>query len=131
MEKVKRSSKKFIDDFLKRCGGEYTKIDNITVDESLNKNYETKILRSVKCDGTLMVIYDLMEDILFDLIECKYYYEPTFPKDESRQLVDIKYTIGDFEISSEIGNGTREKPWATMKFQAELPVKCEYILEEK
>lgn len=125
-------SEEMIKDYLKRVRKENNikediKISNIQIDKSVNVNYQYKITRAIKCDGTFVFIKELIDSIIINMINCETHYKPTFPHDKVDELKSVNYTIGDFELYVENVEGTKEKPWLTTRWIVSLPVNCEYV----
>lgn len=95
--------------------------------------FEYFTVASCRCDGTLMFLSELMEEILNKLLGVKTYNKDTVPEDAYSNIwaYDINYTVGNFILNEEFGDfGTADKPWIQSRFTAILPIKCEWIKKE-
>lgn len=83
------------------------------------------------CDGTLVFVIELCDQILKKLLTGKSCYEPKKPKelDEKPWNYDVEFEVGDFVFAEEYGEqfSTKDKPWMTSRFTVMLPVKCDFL----
>lgn len=113
------------------CNGIEGKSANIIVFDP-DADFEYFTMESCSCDGTLLFMNELMEDVLSKIFGVRTYNTQTIPTGALENIwnYDIKYTVGNFVLNNENGKfGTEEKPWMQSRFTAMLPIKCEWILK--
>lgn len=71
----------------------------VSYDPKVNEDYEYKIIRASKSDGTFIFHIQLMDKVLNPILNRMSYFKKNEPKDMSK----IKYVIGDIVIETDIG----------------------------
>ena len=108
-------------------------LNHITFNKETNNDYEYKIIRESKHDGTIMFTCNLIEEALRPLVFKTTCYKKTMPSEAELKLIkDIKYTIGEIELKRAFGE---VMIYGHKRFGQtdviSIPVKCEYIYWQK
>lgn len=99
------------------------RLKHITYNQSINDNYQYKMIRSITHDGTLSFQYNQILDMFSDLVNSKTIYK------EYENVKDIKmvyYAIGDLTIENKYDVETdRMYPMMTQIFTLPIVCRCE------
>lgn len=99
-------------------------IADLTYNPEADFNYFTT--ESCTCDGTLIFMAELMENLLKKIGELNTYYLPALEEINEEDLCNYKfhYEVGDFVINSHIIEPpNKDKPWLCDRFTVMSPVK--------
>ena len=108
---------------------DYT-LGHIHYDESLDDDYDYRIIRQSTHDGTHLFTLMLIGEALEPLVKKGTYCRNDLTEDQAKSLVDIEYTIGNIEL--ETVYGTMQKLDGEILGVTDIvtiPVRCHYVFE--
>ncbi len=90
--------------------------------------YNYFITKRCSCDGTLVFLIELAEQIITKLYSLHSGYQPIVEEFDAKQHI-MKFTMGDFVIVDEFKKegSFGDKPWLKSRFTVMLPIKHELI----
>ena len=105
-------------------------LQHIAYDQSVNEEFQYKIIRTITHDGTLIFTYDLLLKIFEEILNKKTQYKPSLENINLDDIEDIHYTIGDVYYESIYDVKAKGKNFPMMETTLTIPIKSTLIMKE-
>lgn len=99
---------------------------HVKYDKNINNDFQYKIIRGLKYDGTLLFEINKLFDMFLELLLYKTIYKE-YENIDLSTVADIIYYIGDVSIDSTFPVYVEGKSYPLMESIYSIPVKCQII----